>query len=289
MATHAAINPDISPATPHGNIPGTGVKHPGWDTSSSESVPSWSVGTTEPGGPTRAKSKLYASDYTGSGNSFPRLSRPVELLRHIYDVLVIGSGYGGGVAASRMARAGQSVCVLERGKERWPGEYPDNLATAASEIGVSGLFAPRDSAGQHVKVGSPTALYQLVLGQGRNAFVASGLGGTSLLNANVFLRADPGTMSLGEWPAVLQKPGALDEYYDRAQDMLQPESYPEEFPPLPKLELLEKQYEVLKHEFARERQRGEGNPGEPTFRRVPQTTRFEDGPNRVGVQCKPVL
>jgi hypothetical protein len=50
---------------------------------------------------------------------FPRLSKPVELLRPSYDVVVIGSGYGGGVAASRMARGGQSVCVLERGKERW--------------------------------------------------------------------------------------------------------------------------------------------------------------------------
>jgi FAD binding domain len=50
---------------------------------------------------------------------YPRISRPVELMRSEYDVVVIGSGYGGGVAASRMARAGQSVCVLELGKERW--------------------------------------------------------------------------------------------------------------------------------------------------------------------------
>jgi hypothetical protein len=49
----------------------------------------------------------------------PRISKPVELLRTSYDVVVIGSGYGGGVAASRMARGDQSVCVLERGKERW--------------------------------------------------------------------------------------------------------------------------------------------------------------------------
>lgn len=275
----AALGPDIPPSNPNGDNPG--MKHRGSDTSPSEHVPSWSIGTTEPGGPTRAQSKLDATDYTGSGKTFPRLSRPVELLRHGYDVVVIGSGYGGGVAASRMARAGQSVCVLERGKERWPGEYPDNLASAAPEIAVSGLFAPGNSAGQHVKVGSPTALYQLVLGQGQNAFVASGLGGTSLLNANVFLRADPGTMSLCEWPEALRKTGALDQYYERAEYMLQPETYPEEFPPLPKLELLEKQCDFLKRELAHER-----HSGEPTFRRVPQTTRFEDGPNNVGVQMQ---
>lgn len=50
---------------------------------------------------------------------FPRLSRPVHLMRPEYDVVVIGSGYGGGVAASRMARAGESVAVLEMGKEKW--------------------------------------------------------------------------------------------------------------------------------------------------------------------------
>lgn len=56
---------------------------------------------------------------------FPRLSKPVELLRPSYDVVVIGSGYGGGVAASRMARGGQSVCLLERGKERWRTSIPN--------------------------------------------------------------------------------------------------------------------------------------------------------------------
>ena len=49
----------------------------------------------------------------------PRISRPVELLGQEYDVVVIGSGYGGAVAASRMARAGQKVCVLELGREKW--------------------------------------------------------------------------------------------------------------------------------------------------------------------------
>jgi NADPH-dependent 2,4-dienoyl-CoA reductase/sulfur reductase-like enzyme len=56
---------------------------------------------------------------TKEHKKFPRLSKPVELLRPTYDVVVIGSGYGGGVAASRLARGGQSVCLLERGKERW--------------------------------------------------------------------------------------------------------------------------------------------------------------------------
>ena len=64
-------------------------------------------------------SRPQVSENGEPGKKFPRLSIPVELMKHQYDVVVIGSGYGGGVAASRMARGGQSVCLLELGKEKW--------------------------------------------------------------------------------------------------------------------------------------------------------------------------
>lgn len=50
-------------------------------------------------------------------DDYPVLSLPVESMRTEYDVVVVGSGYGAGVAASRMARAGKSVAVLELGYE----------------------------------------------------------------------------------------------------------------------------------------------------------------------------
>ena len=53
-----------------------------------------------------------------------RLAKDIASLKTHYTVVVVGSGYGAGVAASRLARAGQSVCVLERGRELRPGEYP---------------------------------------------------------------------------------------------------------------------------------------------------------------------
>ena len=246
----------------------------------------WPVGVTEPGGFPRAQAKLRPEEYSRAQSSYPRISRPVELFRHTYDAVVIGSGYGGGVAASRMARGGQSVCVLERGKERWPGEYPDSFEEAMPEISVSGLFAPHDRPGKHISIGDPTRLYQLVVGQGQNAFVASGLGGTSLLNANVFLKADSGTMSLPEWPVDLRQAGALDRYYKLAAEMLQPKAYPEDFPTLPKLELLEKQSGILKRKLAEETHHAGEEVRRTEFYRVPQTTRFEDGTNFAGVQMQ---
>lgn len=149
---------------------------------------------------------------TGTSNSaagtYPRISRPVELIRPSYDVVTIGSGYGGAVAASRMARGGKSVCLLERGKERWPGEFPTSDVPAFKELhltnaatdGIGGKlaqFARREG-------GDPTGLYHLIVGDGQNAFVGNGLGGTSLLNANVFLEADHKVLDLPIWPKSLR-------------------------------------------------------------------------------------
>ena len=138
---------------------------------------------------------------------FPRISRPVELMRPSYDVVVIGSGYGGGVAASRMARGKKSVCVLERGKERWPGEYPERLQDAVKEICVSGEFAPGDRRsvpGTLVDTGNPTGLYHIAIGDGQNVYSSNGLGGTSLVNANVFLEPHPAVLAMKVWPEQLR-------------------------------------------------------------------------------------
>lgn len=214
----------------------------------SHEIPAFGPHTTEANGP-QSKAHAKIRSYTDDPNTkeFPRISKPVELLRKSYDCVVIGSGYGGGVAASRMARAGQSVCLLERGKERWPGEYPSGFVDAMKQFHVSGDFAPGFLSGAMVEAGDPTGLYHLICGKGQNAFVGNGLGGTSLLNANVFLEADDKTMRLPCWPEEIRNNGVkeLEQYYKRASDVLEPEEYPKDWPELPKLTLLEKQAEAL--------------------------------------------
>ena len=111
-----------------------------------------------------------------------RLSMPIENLKQHYGVLVIGSGYGASIAASRLARAGQQVCVLERGKEFQPGEYPDTELKALEEIQAELPEA---------HLGSRTGLYEFNVNEDINVFKGCGLGGTSLVNANVALRAEP--------------------------------------------------------------------------------------------------
>ncbi|CAG8962220.1 hypothetical protein HYFRA_00005273 [Hymenoscyphus fraxineus] len=222
---------------------------------------------------TKSYPKIGSYSDDPHNKTFPRLSKPVELMRNSYECVVIGSGYGGGVAASRMARAGQRVCLLERGQEKWPGEYPSGFLDAAKELHVSGNFAPGALKGSNVEGGDPTGLYHLIVGKGQNAFVGNGLGGTSLLNANVFLEADNGTMNMDVWPEELRGDGKLKKYYNRAADVLQPTEYPHDWPELPKLSMLEKQAEYLGMK--------------EKFRRVPQTTRFVGGPNSTGVEMYP--
>jgi choline dehydrogenase-like flavoprotein len=97
--------------------------------------------------------------------------------------------------------------LLERGKERWPGEFPEQLLDTAEEIRVSGEFAPGDRRsipGKVVDGGNPTGLYHLAVGEGQNVFMGNGLGGTSLLNANVFLEAHPDVLDMEIWPRELR-------------------------------------------------------------------------------------
>ncbi|OJD33687.1 glucose-methanol-choline oxidoreductase [Diplodia corticola] len=228
-----------------------------------------------------AKPRPRASDKTdhdarrisASKPKHPRLSRSVHLMRSEYDVVVIGSGYGGGVAASRMARAGKSVAVLEMGKEKWPGEYPSTLMEVLPEFHISGSTGRATASCKSVAAGSSTGMYNLVLGHGQNAFVGKGLGGTSLINANVYLECDKRTLALGAWPSELRTdPSALEPYYTRAAEMLQPTAYPEDLPTPKKLSVLEKQAEALGQK--------------QNFYRAPQTTFFQEGLNHAGVQMK---
>lgn len=232
---------------------------------------------SEPSGP---RSQAHAKIHTyidgaerHAAGAFPRISKPVELLRSSYDVVVIGSGYGGGVAASRMARAGESVCVLERGQERWPGEYPTGAREALEQLHFSGEFSPYWLPGKTAVGGDPTGMYHLILGRGQNAVVGNGLGGTSLINANVFLEADADTMAKKAWPPQLREKDALAPYYKRVRKVLEPEIYPDDWPELPKARMLKKQAEHLNMSSK--------------FRKVEQTTRFRNGPNSCGVEMSP--
>jgi cholesterol oxidase len=160
-----------------------------------------------------------------------RLSRPIGEMEGHYDAVVVGSGYGGGVAAARLARMGYRVAVLERGLEIAPGEFPDTPAKSLRQ------FQASTQAGH---LGDETALFDLHAGEDINVLVGCGLGGTSLINANVSLRADPRVFDDPLWPAGLDD-ADLAAGYRAAEEMLRPIPYPngeDGWPRLNKLEAL---------------------------------------------------
>lgn len=193
-----------------------------------------------------------------------RLSSPIENIKRHYDVVVIGSGYGGSIAASRLSRAGRRVAILERGREFQPGEYPDTLREAWSEAQV-------DS--PHGRVGPRTGLYDLRMNDDINVFQGCGLGGTSLVNAGVTLKPDPRVFDDPRWPSQLREDAVgLEEGFRRAQEMLRSTPYPDDFAALPKLTALERSAMTLFDG---------GATG--SFARPPIAVNFRSGINHVGV------
>ncbi len=148
------------------------------------------------------------------------LSSSTDKMRDHYDVVVIGSGYGGGIASSRLARAGKTVCVLERGEEKQPGDYPNTGPGLLAEVQFDSAIA---------SAGSKTALLDVRYNKDINVVVGCGLGGTSLINAGIGLRPDPSVFITDAWPAELRVKAVLDDYFARAEDMLKPTFAPSAF------------------------------------------------------------
>lgn len=134
-----------------------------------------------------------------------------------FDAVVVGSGFGGSVTAYRLAEAGLSVCLLERGKAYPPGSFPRSPYRMRENF-----WDP--SEGLH-------GLYDFWSFHRIHALVASGLGGGSLIYANVLLRKDEGWFvkedlqngGYEHWPVTR---GDIDPHYDRVEGMLRPQKYP---------------------------------------------------------------
>lgn len=197
------------------------------------------------------------------------LSSQIEAMKSNYTVVVIGSGYGGGISASRLARAGQKVCVLERGKEFLPGEFPDTLPEATAELQV-------DIPDKHI--GSKTGLFDFHVNDDINVLVGCGLGGTSLINANVVIESDPRVFKNPAWPKALigDLKDGIKKGYAHAREMLNPQPYPKNFPKLKKLEAHEKSGKFMKENFYRP-------PIAVTFDKT------KDDINHVGVKQTPCI
>ncbi len=134
-----------------------------------------------------------------------------------FDTVIVGSGFGGSVMAYRLAEAGRSVCVLERGRA-----YPPGAFTRSPYRARESFWDPERGL---------TGMYHYWSFKGIDALVSAGLGGGSLIYANVFLRKDERwfvTEDLEDggyehWPVTRAD---LDPHYDRVEAMVGVQQYP---------------------------------------------------------------
>jgi cholesterol oxidase len=128
-----------------------------------------------------------------------------------YDWIVIGSGFGGSVAALRLAEKGYSVAVLECGRRYRDQDFAKSAWNLRRyfwmpKLGLRGVFRM-------------TIFKDVFIVSG------SGVGGGSLGYANTLYRARPSFFTDPQWGGLADWERELQPHYDTAERMLGVTSY----------------------------------------------------------------
>ena len=137
-----------------------------------------------------------------------------------FDVIVVGSGFGGAVLSCRLAAAGQRVLVLERGRRWHPGNFP-----RAPED--PWLWDDRNPVARH-------GWFDVRVFPNMSVVLGAGVGGGSLVYANVSVDAKADTFERGFPPEI--RFGTLGPHYAEVGRMLGVRPVPaEQIPPRTRL------------------------------------------------------
>jgi cholesterol oxidase len=127
-------------------------------------------------------------------------------MRPAYDVVVIGSGFGGAISAARLAQAGLSVAILERGRRWRSDEFPRTIGDL-----TRGFWED----------GKRQGLLEYRAFRNMDVIQGVGVGGGSLHYFNVSLRAPDAIFGNPRWPAEISRT-TLEPHYAHVQRVLEP-------------------------------------------------------------------
>src|SRR3978361_1595681 len=140
-------------------------------------------------------------------------------MERAYDAIVVGSGFGGGITACRLGERGGRGRVLEGGRRFGAGDFPDRPEQAPRMFWHHRL--------------NPGGMFDLRIMRDVAVLTGAGVGGGSLVYANVQLRAPDAVFEAPPWPVAIHA-AKLRPYYDRTEDALDPQTTPTD-PALPKV------------------------------------------------------
>jgi cholesterol oxidase len=135
-------------------------------------------------------------------------------MKHDYDWLVIGSGFGGSVSALRLAEKGYRVAVIECGRRFADDEFAERMTQLRRSIWMPRL--------------GMKGILRLTRFKDVMILSGSGVGGGSLVYAQTLYRAAPEFFE--QWRTVSGEACDLEEHYDEAERMLGVVTHPRRTP-----------------------------------------------------------
>ena len=126
-------------------------------------------------------------------------------MKHDWDVIIVGSGFGGSVSALRLAEKGYKVLVIEKGKRYRTEDFPKTNWNLRKYFWMPRIFL--------YGIQCITLLKDVFILHG------AGVGGGSLVYANTLLVPPDKAFESGNWPGSNWKE-KLTPFYEKAKQML---------------------------------------------------------------------